>query len=422
MKKFGMALLLLCVFLCTCGKTNWIYVDQSNVSGPWDGTEKNPYKTITAAVQTTLDDETNYIVIRNGTYQEALILKRGTILKAAEKNKNVVLDGGGGGEIVLSMGGSSVDGLIFQNASTGVKYRLDKTYLTAPLQDRTWVCNCKFETSIGVEVEEFGPLSFTSGTSAKAAVWIFDNWFPQKNSGTSIVVDFKGPQTGQLDLELTLANNLISGLGTTGDGISITVTKAGGSLKLSGWINNNLIFHTLNGIRISADNGAVATPEIYGNTIADNIQSGVYVQATTSGGSSTKVNLINNILARNGWHGFVEGSANVTPTVVSHNLFYKNSNGNYKPYGSGAVAVPSGSNNLDASPQFQSGAIYWNGMLISSGIEEGFYYLNQTSSPAVNSGAVSPTQPKIVLFYDGTTNVLRTADTGQRDRGVHYRN
>jgi len=412
---------LLCLCLSACGTTKWIYVDQKNASGPWDGTSKNPYATITSAVQTTKANKSNIIVVRDGVYKETFILKRGTYVKADDGNKNVVVDGGGAIDIISSRGGNRVEGLIFKNAATGIQFRLDQSYIADTLQARTWVSNCRFETSKGVEVSEFGPMSLTSGSKAKTAVWIFDNWFFETNYG--IMVNFKSPQTGHLDLELLFANNFVRGKGVTGDGIYVDLTKNGsGSLKLIGWINNNLVFHASNGILLSADKGAEAAPEIYGNTLTDNTQNGVRIQAT--GGSSIKTAFVNNITVDNAMHGFVEASSNVSPTVISHNLFYDNGSGNYKPFGSGTVSVPAGPNNLDAPPRFKSGTFYWNGSLTSAGVKEGFFYLNQSPpiSPAVNTGIGSPTAPKIVLFYDGTTSVSHTADQGQRDRGFHYRN
>ncbi len=420
MKKYSFAFIMFCLCLSACHHTNkWIYVDQNNVSGPWDGTSTNPYKTITAAVKTTKDDDNCIIVTRNGRYKETFTLKSGTSLQADEDNKNVVLDGGGASGIIKSKGNIRVDGLIFKNATTGIEFWLDKTSIESA-HDRNLVSDCRFETSRGIVVLEFGSMSFPSNNKAKTAVWIFDNWFHGANN--AVIVNFKGPQTGQLDLELLLANNFVSGNGSSGDGFFINLTETGsGSLKLVGWINNNLVFDKSNGISLSASNGAEAVPEIYGNTIADNIHNGVWVEAT--GGSSIKASLINNILVNNGLHGFSEATSNVSPPDISHNLFYKNNGGNYKPSGSNPISVPSGSNNLDELPNFKSGTFSWNGSPVSSGVKEGSFFLNQASlsNPAVNTGTASPTEPNIVLFYEGTTSVSHTADQGQRDRGFHYR-
>ncbi len=419
MKKCNIALfLMICLCLSACGTTNWIHVDQNNVPGPWNGTSKNPYKTITAAISNTKDGESNKIVVHKGVYKEAFTLKKGVHLMTYKNNKSVVLDGSGATDIIMLRGGNEVEGFIFKNATTGINIRFDKTScVEPPFQVRTMVSDCRFETLKGIEVSEFGPISLSSGSKANTAIWIFDNWFYDTNY--AVKIDVKSPLTGHLDLELLLAQNLIRGKGSTGDGIYINATqKGGGSLKLAGWINNNLVFHASNGIHISADKGGEAALEIYGNTIADNTQNGVSVQAT--GGSSIKADIINNIIVNNGMHGFSESSPDAKPAIISHNLFYKNNGGNYKPHGSSSVEVPSGSNNLNGNPQFKSGTFYWNELPTSSGVKEGSYFLNQSGSPAVNTGTSTSTKPNIYLFYDGTTSVSQTADKGQRDRGFHY--
>ena len=65
-----------------------IYVDNSNIHGPWDGTINHPYKTINDGIQNSTEGDTIYIL--NGTYYENIVIdKRLSLIGEG----NTIIDG-----------------------------------------------------------------------------------------------------------------------------------------------------------------------------------------------------------------------------------------------------------------------------------------------------------------------------------------
>jgi parallel beta-helix repeat protein len=69
-----------------------IYVDDSNITGPWNGTKEYPYQNITNALEQASDIDTIYVC--SGTYYEHVLVNK-SISIIGENKTTTILDGGG---------------------------------------------------------------------------------------------------------------------------------------------------------------------------------------------------------------------------------------------------------------------------------------------------------------------------------------
>lgn len=72
------------------GLPDIIYVDDSNVSGPWNGTSAYPYENITSALENSASGDT--IFVRSGIYYENIVVNQ-TIALVGESADQTVIDG-----------------------------------------------------------------------------------------------------------------------------------------------------------------------------------------------------------------------------------------------------------------------------------------------------------------------------------------
>jgi len=70
---------------------NTIYVDDDNISGPWDGTSEHPYRFIQQAIDNATDGDT--IFVYHGTYYENIIVNTSLTL-IGENRDTTIIDGG----------------------------------------------------------------------------------------------------------------------------------------------------------------------------------------------------------------------------------------------------------------------------------------------------------------------------------------
>jgi len=74
-----------------------IYVDDDNVSGPWNGTKEHPYQNITSGLEHASDNDT--IFVYAGTYYENVVVNK-TVLLVGENKSNTIIDGKGSGNVI----------------------------------------------------------------------------------------------------------------------------------------------------------------------------------------------------------------------------------------------------------------------------------------------------------------------------------
>jgi parallel beta-helix repeat protein len=74
-----------------------IYVDDDNITGPWDGTPEQPYQNITSGLAHATNGDT--IFVYNGTYTERLIIDKPISLIGQNKH-NTIIDGNRTGTVI----------------------------------------------------------------------------------------------------------------------------------------------------------------------------------------------------------------------------------------------------------------------------------------------------------------------------------
>ena len=74
-----------------------IYVDDSNITGPWDGTQEHPYQNITSALTYASSGDT--IFIHNGTYREQILIAQSVTLQGENKH-GTIIDGNLTGDVI----------------------------------------------------------------------------------------------------------------------------------------------------------------------------------------------------------------------------------------------------------------------------------------------------------------------------------
>jgi predicted outer membrane repeat protein len=184
----------------------------------------------------------------------------------------------------------------------------------------------------------------------------------------------------------------------------------GGAINFYGGASPQTVFNCLiTGNSAAVDGGAIfcsnATPEIGNCTFSGNLAGG-YGGAIFSDFISDP-DIIDCIFEGCNGHAIHEedfgGNA-----IVKYSLFYNNPDKDYyesgtsTSYNFGSVADPNG--NFNKEPFFVIGPL-------------GNFYLNQTSSPAINSGSATAAFLGLNAY---TTDANNAFDLGQVDRGYHY--
>lgn len=206
--------------------------------------------------------------------------------------------------------------------------------------------------------------------------------------------------------DCTISNNSADGVyPTSGDG---------GAINLYGGAGNQEIFNCLIvGNSAAVDGGAIAcgnaSPDIGNCTFSDN-SAGGYGGAVFSDYLSGP-DIIDSIFRNNNNHAIHEEDSG-GDAIVRYSLFYNNPDGDYYDSGTGMTysgpgqvgSIPGGSNNRYGAPLFESGPL-------------GGFYLNQTSSPAVDNGSGTAASLGLDSY---TTDAANAPDSGQVDMGYHY--
>lgn len=112
------------------GQLDIIYVDDDNVTGPWDGSYKHPFQFIQDGINVSKKGDT--VFVYQGFYQEHLSIPLSILLKGEDKN-HTIIDGGGNKTIVhitCSSGnpGVNITGFSIQNGSNAIKFSRTSYY------------------------------------------------------------------------------------------------------------------------------------------------------------------------------------------------------------------------------------------------------------------------------------------------------
>lgn len=92
-----------------------LYVDDDNVSGPWNGTREYPFPYIQWGVNVASDGDTIYVL--NGTYKGTVLVNKALTLKG---DSNPIIDGLGGKGVDVTANNVTIEGFRITNSSYGI--------------------------------------------------------------------------------------------------------------------------------------------------------------------------------------------------------------------------------------------------------------------------------------------------------------
>ncbi len=110
------------VLLTSGCKGKRIYVNMLNLSGPWDGTETHPYKTIQEGINAAKSGER--VLVMDNAYFENVTLKPGVDLQPWKGTPKIA--GSQGSPTILAKGNNAIVGFVIRGGSTGIKIDLEE--------------------------------------------------------------------------------------------------------------------------------------------------------------------------------------------------------------------------------------------------------------------------------------------------------
>jgi len=96
------------------GKFPITYVDDDNTKGPWHGTEKEPYQTIQDAIDNSYSSYT--VVVKNGEYNENIVIDKKLYLKGEDKEKTIITGIGFENVVNITAENVEISGFTIQNS------------------------------------------------------------------------------------------------------------------------------------------------------------------------------------------------------------------------------------------------------------------------------------------------------------------
>jgi hypothetical protein len=337
------------------------------------GTASNtPWKTITYALSQ-ISNGRHTVHVASGTYNKKL----GETFPINMKD-SVTLQGAGSNESIIDAGGLNTVVTCIGISDTSTELASFKIEGGGTVSDGVgiFISAGSLLKVMNNNITDNNPSSFMSGGGGiyitNASPSILNNTI-NNNGAESYTEDGAGIYMN--NSSPLIFGNIITGNGYSGFGSSgCLYTTALGNPRI---VNNVIAKNYGTGIYCGSN------ASIVNNTITDNDNDGIYVSVNVD-------SIINNIISFNGGYGIEEYDANSDPVMVSYNLFYKDSLGDYYDEGntkdSTAVllnSISGYSNNIDGDPMFVNKI-------------KGDYHLKQ-GSPAINTG--DPNSPR---DYDGS--------------------
>jgi hypothetical protein len=437
------AILAICsLFASACATGKYVYVDESNKTGPWDGSEAYPYKKIQDGLNKAHTAKYKGVKVSGGVYNENVVLEDGLSLQRAKGSTNVLVQGNSSSPTITAKGRNYIADLMVDNGSVGISVEIGKILNTYD-NPMTIITDNIIESTDAIIVKTDSSLAFSPSARKKPIVSISGNWIRkgQFAGGTGINVALTGPKTGQLSLRMAINDNLIwdkqtcIALSAKGQG-----ANPGGFVRtqITGEIANNLLFGcNLSGIRMESENLGDASTMVFGNSLVYGGGNAIVASAISGpdGDSTTHPNVTNNIIAYNSGCGYVELEKKTSASELQNNVFYQNKSGHYADIDTGLsmntqkdlntsivnnkVVFYNGSGNLVANPQFETGVLHWNGVARQNEKAGDFFLTKQGSnkSPCIDAGFGTALDGGV---SKKTTRTDYINDTGNADIGFHY--
>lgn len=412
-----------------------IYVDDSNVAGPWEGTEAHPFNTVGAGLAEADADEVDIVWVAAGLYEENVTVKYDNHLKGWGGGL-VRIRGAAGAPTITAKGGNEITDLVIEGGSSGILIEVDEM-LSARAQRQVDVRDCEIRNGDrGITVAAQSPPEVREGQRTTVKLRFIHNFLHDLDV-SGIRLELTGPRVGELRYQLYVTENMIL---DSGNGIFIRGSGVGAGANrflVDGDIKSNVVADSTNGLGLSAENLAIVQLMVAYNTFADNRFHGVTAGTTAGpdGRGSAQQYLTGNILMGNGGYGFQELTAATSPQEMSYNLFFDNDDGQYAdvdlgrtvnaeadlntPIIDGHVVFSSGSGNIVADPLLTRGGFRW--MRVVDFGRAGEFFLRQDAegtSPAVDAGGVSAIDAEL---QSRSTRTDLSNDEGAVDIGFHYR-
>ncbi|MCB0263073.1 MAG: right-handed parallel beta-helix repeat-containing protein [Calditrichaeota bacterium] len=361
-----------------CNLPELLYVDAVNGDNNGDGSQANPWKTITYALSHITDANNHSILVAPGTYDPTLgesfplQMKDGISLIGTGIDISII-DANGTNTVIkcvgivdttttikgftIKNGTSDQGGGLFITGNSRLKIQNNKITRngTQNLSSLTrsgggiYITNAS-PTIINNEIVSNAALDFGGGvyiggnSSAKIInnILLNGNRSSQGIPGVNIYINSSSPliKENEISPDFSLQSQ---------DGSGIYVSGVSSSPRI---INNIISTHTSEGIvNYSTSGNAI----IYNNTITRNDRDGILI-----GSSATPDSIVNNIIAFNAGYGIREYDSAADPGTVSYNLLYGNTNGHYLDEGNTVyytvqdlnASVAEAENNLDDDPLF----------------------------------------------------------------------
>ena len=105
-----------------------IFVDDDNIIGPWDGTQKYPFRLIQDAINYSCDGDS--ILVFNGTYNENVLVNRSINIQG-EKKETTIIEGNGSDKVIFITANScNISGFTIRNGNTGIYMFTESSTIT----------------------------------------------------------------------------------------------------------------------------------------------------------------------------------------------------------------------------------------------------------------------------------------------------
>jgi len=251
-----------------------LYVDDDNTMGPWNGSEENPYQTITDAIDNAYDGWTLYV--KNGTYHENLVINK-TINLDGENPDKTIIDGDNNGIVIyVQKPDVRITGITIQNSGSK---RLDSGIRTLSLDSDLLVENCIIKNNdVGIYLN---CADFDTYTSTKNM--IYDNTIENNNIGIFTTWVHNNEIIGN-----TISNNMIHGIEMEASRNSIIKNNSicdnlGEGIFLHGKSDESIICHNT----IRNNSHGILIKETYNcrirkNNFIDNSQNALFLRSRSN--------------------------------------------------------------------------------------------------------------------------------------------
>jgi len=231
-----------------------LYVDDDNITGPWNGTKEHPYQNITSALEHTMNGDT--IFVRVGTYHEHVVVNKSVSLVGEDRDSTIV-DGENrpGNVISIKTNNASIHGFTIIRSGAS-----------------PYDCGIYVDHSRGIDINHNIITNNYDGISLRDS---FNNMF----SGNTITNNYVGTSL------YSSGNNMLSGNTITNNYDGISLYSSSNNVVSGNTISSNNNYGI--SLYISSSNNVVS-----GNTISSNNNYGMYLVRDSG----------NNIICRNNFN------------------------------------------------------------------------------------------------------------------------